>query len=90
MKINMEIEMNIGPINNDVYFDKEQLVNLNFVQQKNNKREILINKLIEKFPKVKLHTIIEFNKYYNQNYQIEKKNQISNTNDIINNYLSYN
>lgn len=37
-----------------------------------NKKELLINKFIEKFPKVKLETIIEINKYYNTN----KKNII--------------
>ena len=35
----------------------------------NNKKELLINNFIEKFPKVKLQTIIEINKYYNINVE---------------------
>ena len=31
------------------------------------KRETIINKFIEKFPKTKLHTIIQINKHYNIN-----------------------
>lgn len=38
-------------------------------------KEILINKFIEKFPKVKLHTIIRVNKYLNDN-MFENSNQI--------------
>ena len=58
----------------------------------NKKRELLINKFIEKFPKVKLQTIIEINKYYNQNYDTNtdsdtNTNKVSNINDIIYDYL---
>ena len=38
-------------------------------------KEILINKFIEKFPKVKLHTIIRVNKYLNDNI-FENSDQI--------------
>jgi len=55
----------------------------------NKNRELLINKLIEKCPKVNLHTIIEFNKFYNKNYSKNEK-EIININNIINNYLMYN
>ena len=34
-------------------------------QEKKINKEKLINKFIEKFPKVKLETIIQINKYYN-------------------------
>lgn len=67
---------------------KDLLINLN--NKKNIKRELLINEFIKKFPKVKLHTIIEVNKYYNchydkdnEDYDIENDNEI----EIINNYI---
>ena len=51
---------------------------------KSNKREILINEFIKKFPKVKLHTIIEVNKYYTSHYNM---NDIDIDIDIDNNKI---
>jgi hypothetical protein len=60
----------------------------NIYVKKNKKRELLINSFIKKFPKVKLHTIIEVNKYYTDHYEIDNdKKKISNENEIINDYL---
>ena len=44
------------------FINKDLVINL---KKKIDQREFLINKFIEKFPKVKLQTIIEINKYYN-------------------------
>jgi hypothetical protein len=56
--------------------------------KKNNKRELLINEFIKKFPKVKLHTIIEVNKYYTNHYDIYGGEiKIPNENVIVNDYL---
>jgi len=46
-------------------------------------RGILINKFIEKFPKVKLETIIGINKYYNKKIKINGKKNISSIIDEI-------
>ena len=50
------------------------------------KRELIINKFIEKFPKAKLYTLTQVNKYYN------KKNiELSNSDDdVVSNNLIYN
>lgn len=50
------------------------------------KRELIINKFIEKFPKAKLHTLTQVNKYYN------KKNieLFLNSDEIIDNNSIYN
>lgn len=50
------------------------------------KRELIINKFIEKFPKAKLHTLTQVNKYYN------KKNIefFINSDEIIDNNSIYN
>ena len=37
------------------------------IEQELNKRQIFINKFIEKFPKANLHTITQINKLYNKN-----------------------
>lgn len=84
MNINMDLNNNLS---------KKNLVKDNSLdileKKKNKKRELLINSFIKKFPKVKLHTIIEINKYYNKIYEkndeFDKKN--FNENQIINNYL---
>jgi hypothetical protein len=61
------INLNIGKINK----------NLNI-----KKREIIINKFIEKFPKTKLHNIIQINKHY-ANKNFDKKIELDeNSNDI--------
>lgn len=49
------------------------------------KRELVINKFIEKFPKATLHTLTQVNKYYNKK-NIELDN---NSNDIVLNNLMY-
>jgi len=37
------------------------------------KREIIINKFIEKFPKIKLYTLIQVNKLYNKkNFELDE------------------
>ena len=65
---------------------KENLPNT--CNKKNIKRELLINSFIKKFPKVKLHTIIEVNKYYTIHYDMDNsENNILNENKIINDYL---
>ena len=71
----MNIDLEMSLIKKDIYpnKDKELMVCLNLVQQTDNKREILINKFIEKFPKVKLHTIIKVNKYYNEYCELNSK-----------------
>lgn len=77
MDINMSINNNSG---------KEVIANIHY--KKNKKRELLINSFIKKFPKVKLHTIIEVNKYYTNHYEINNcDKKISNENEIINDYL---
>lgn len=51
----MEINMKKNGLKKNIsYFNTKQ-------------KEILINKFIEKFPKVKLHTIVRVNKYLNDN-----------------------
>ena len=68
----MNIDLEMGLIKNNK--ENEISVYLDIIQLKNNNRkEILINKFIEKFPKVKLHTIIKVHKYYNENYDIEEQ-----------------
>ena len=46
----------------------EDLTNIskNLTNSDIKKRELLINKFIEKFPKAKLHTLTQVNKYYNK------------------------
>ena len=48
--------------------------NLNFKNTTLNikKREIIINKFIEKFPKTKLYTIVQLNKDYNKNIELDE------------------
>ena len=66
---------------------ENKLMNFNYYEIKsNNQRETLINKFIEMFPKVKLGTIVEINKFYNKN-KINELNYKKNINDIINEYL---
>jgi len=50
------------------------------------KKELIFNKFIEKFPKAKLHTLTQVNKYYN------KKNIdfFSNSDEMIDNNSIYN
>ncbi len=68
---------------------KELSVNLLLKRKKYNNRELLINKFIEKFPKVKLHTIVEINKYYNCHYDNtdNDKKEFVNEKEIINDYI---
>lgn len=50
------------------------------------KRELVINKFIEKFPKAKLYTLTQVNKYYNKkNIELDK-----NLDDTVSNILIYN
>jgi hypothetical protein len=50
------------------------------------KRELIINKFIEKFPKAKLHTLTQVNKYYNKkNIELDENQDV-----IIGNNLIYN
>jgi hypothetical protein len=58
---------------------------------KEQKRQIFINKFIEKFPKAKLHTITDINKYYNniKKSNIELKEVISFDDNIDNMILEY-
>lgn len=67
----------------------ELSLNLNAIaiEKKNTCRQLLINTFIKKFPKVKLETIINVNKYYNYN---KNKYDKFNINDIINEYLKNN
>lgn len=44
---------------------------LNAKSVKVSNRQIFINKFIEKFPKAKLHTITDLNKYYNNIIQAD-------------------
>jgi len=61
-----------------------EIMSLNYSKiQINNQRQLLINKFIKMFPKVKLETILEINKFYN----INSVNKTS-INDIIDDYLN--
>jgi hypothetical protein len=62
----------------------EVLLERNTAFKNKYEREILINKYIEKFPKVKLDAIININKYYNNN-DLDKKKDI---NKIIFEYVN--
>ena len=85
MDIKMGINNSQGLKNSHNNSGKDILTNI-FV--KKNKRELLINSFIKKFPKVKLHTIIEVNKYYTDHYEIDNdKKKNSNENEMINDYL---
>ena len=46
-------------------------------------REIFINKFIEKFPKAKLHTLTQINKYYNK----KNTNSININKDFLTNSI---
>jgi hypothetical protein len=86
MDNNMGLNNNHGLKNSQNISSRDILINT--YNKKNKKREILINSFIKKFPKVKLHTIIEVNKYYTDNYdQYNNEIKIPNENKIINDYL---
>jgi hypothetical protein len=90
MNVNMGLSNNhnLKKTSNNSKNDVMININTHTHTNKNNKREILINTFIKKFPKVKLHTIIEVNKYYTDNYdQDNNQIKIPNENKIINDYL---
>ena len=68
----------------------ELMVSLNRTVEMNTKRQLLINKLIEKLPKVKLETIMDINKYYNNNNKYNNLYEKKDINDIIEEYLKDN
>jgi hypothetical protein len=60
-------------------------VSINLKNTDIKKRELIINKFIEKFPKAKLYTLTQVNKYYNKkNIEFDK-----NSDDTISNNLMY-
>ena len=63
-------------------------INKKDINQLQNHKQLLMNKFIKKFPKVKLETILDINKYLNENnlYLIDNNN--NNINIIINNYIN--
>jgi hypothetical protein len=75
----MEIEMKMELYTNDT----KNKIEIEIVK---NKRKNLINKFIKKFPKIKLHSIIQINKYYNNIEFNDDDNIISN--NYIYNYLT--
>jgi hypothetical protein len=79
---------NMGLLNKNIG-SEELLIDICNIKKKYIKKGHLINKFIEKFPKVKLHTIIEIHKYYNCNYvdNNNNKKEIINEEQIINDYL---
>jgi len=87
MDINMNLNNNL--LNKNLVKDNSLDILDKKKNKKNKKRELLINSFIKKFPKVKLHTIIEINKYYNENYEKNDESDEINLseNQIINNYL---
>lgn len=73
----MEFNMGIN-LRTNLGTKQDNEIELNIKQ-----REIMINKFIEKFPKVKLHTVIGVNKYLNNN-QMENSHKIKLQEYILN------
>ncbi len=66
-------------------FKNSNLKNLNLSIKK---REIIINKFIEKFPKTKLHTLVQVNRHCNKkNIELDEDYDNIILNNLINNSI---